>query len=151
MKICGSYIQEAKDARNRTIFLQRTAASLECVLHQLREVVQEPCNRKLLTPSSLVNNLNDCLSRLEGLKEKIDPVRGKQMMRRLDIRALKWPLKRAEVDKTIQDLERHKSSFILSCRPVHIIYRNFRGPQKGRLLASQHYYTSYQYKVGIMR
>lgn len=68
----------------------------------------------LFTSSSLVNNISDCLSRLEGLKEKIDPVKGKQMMRRLGIRALKWPLKRTEVDKSIQDFEKYKSSFILS-------------------------------------
>jgi hypothetical protein len=114
VKICGSYIQEAKDARNQVMFLQRTVAGLESVLHKLRELLQEPCDTKLCTSSSLVNNISDCLSRLEGLKEKIDPVRGKPMMRRLGIRALKWPLKRTEVDKIIQDLERYKSSFILS-------------------------------------
>lgn len=114
VKICGSYIQEAKDARNQIITLQRTVAGLESILHKLRELLQEPCDTNLFTSSSLANNISDCLSRLEGLKEKIDPLKGKQMMRRLGIRALKWPLKRTEVEKTIQDLERYKSSFILS-------------------------------------
>jgi hypothetical protein len=35
-------------------------------------------------------------------------------MRKVGLRALKWPLKRAEVEGVIQNLERYKSSFLLS-------------------------------------
>ncbi|KAJ6107986.1 NACHT and WD40 domain protein [Penicillium sp. IBT 18751x] len=114
VKICGSYLQEAKDARDQIIALQRTVTGLESILYKLSELLQGPCDAKLGTFSLLVNDVSDCLSRLEGLKEKIDPVGGKRMMRRLGIRALKWPLRRAEVNKIIHDLERYKSSFILS-------------------------------------
>ncbi|RJE17766.1 NACHT domain protein [Aspergillus sclerotialis] len=114
VKICGSYLQEVKDARDQIITLQRTVASLESILHKLSDLLQETCDAKLDTSPSLVNDVSDCLSHLESLKKKIYPVRGKRMMRRLGIQALKWPLKRTEVDKTVHDLERYKSSFILS-------------------------------------
>jgi hypothetical protein len=114
VKICGSYLQEAKDARDQIFALQRTVAGLESILQKLNELLQGPCDAKLGTSSSLVNDISDCLSLLEGLREKINPIRGGRMMKRLGIRALKWPLKHTEVDKAIHDLERYKSSFILS-------------------------------------
>ena len=35
-------------------------------------------------------------------------------MRKMGLRALKWPLKRTEMEAIIQNLERYKSSFNLS-------------------------------------
>lgn len=114
VNICGGYIQEVKHAQDDIITLQRTVAGLEGVLHKLKELLQDPYGTKLPTSSSLVNNISDCLSHLESLEEKIDPGKGKRMMKRIGIQALKWPLKRTEVDRTIWDLERYKSSFTLS-------------------------------------
>jgi hypothetical protein len=113
VKICGGYIQEVKDARDDVITLQQTVAGLEAILQALKKVLHEPGGTKLST-SSLVNNISDCLSCLEALEEKIDQGKGKQMMKRLGIRALKWPLKRKEVDRIVNDLERYKSFFTLS-------------------------------------
>ncbi|KAJ5989711.1 hypothetical protein N7481_004921, partial [Penicillium waksmanii] len=76
VKIYGSYLQEAKDAQDQIIALQRTVADLESILHKLSGLLKEPCDAKLGTSSSLVNDISDCLSCLDGLKEKIDPTRG---------------------------------------------------------------------------
>jgi hypothetical protein len=114
VKICGGYIQEVKDARDDIITLQRTLTGLEGVLHNLKDLLQNPQDTKLPTSSSLINNISDCTSHLQNLEEKIDPGRGKRLMRRLGFHALKWPLKRTEVNKIIEDLERYKSSFTLS-------------------------------------
>ena len=113
VKICGGYIQEVKDARDDIITLQRTVAGLEGVLQKFKEL-QGPHGTKLPTTSSLANNISDCLSHLEALEKKIYPGRGKRTMKRFGFRALKWPLKRTEADRIIQDLERYKSSFTLS-------------------------------------
>jgi hypothetical protein len=113
VNICGGYIQEVKDARDDIITLQRTVAGLEAILQRFKELLHEPRGIKLST-SSLANNISDCLSCLEALEEKIGLGRGKRMMKRLGIRAIKWPLKRKEVDRIIADLERYKSFFTLS-------------------------------------
>ncbi|KAJ5355562.1 NACHT and WD40 domain protein [Penicillium cataractarum] len=112
--ICGGYIQGVKDARDDIIFLQRTVVGLGNVLQKIEELLQDPRGTKLSTSSTLVNNISDCLSHLRALEEKIELGRGKRTMKRLGIRALKWPLKRTEVEKAVQDLERCKSLFTLS-------------------------------------
>jgi hypothetical protein len=114
VKICGGYIQEVRDARDDIASLQRTVAGLEGILQKLKEFLQGPNGRQLPTSTSLVNNITDCLSDLEHLEEKINPGKVKRMMRRFGFRALKWPIKRAEVDRIIQKLERYKSLFSLS-------------------------------------
>ncbi|KAF4208752.1 hypothetical protein CNMCM5878_005312 [Aspergillus fumigatiaffinis] len=113
LKICGGYIQEVKDARDDIITLQRAVAGLEAIAQKLKEILHEPRGTEL-SSSSLVNSISDCLSCLEALEEKIDIGRGKRKMKRLGIRALKWPLKRKEVGRIITDLERYKSFFTLS-------------------------------------
>ncbi len=113
VKICGGYIQEVKDARDDIISLQRTVADLEAILQKLKELLQEPRGIKLST-SLLVNNISDCLACLEAVEKKIDLGRRKRMMKRLGIRALRWPFKRSEVDRIITNLERYKLFFTLS-------------------------------------
>ena len=113
MKICGGYIQEVKDARDDIITLQRTVTGLQGILQTLHKFLQARSETRLPTSSRLVNDITDCLSDLRTLEENIDPGRGKKMMKRLGLRALKWPLKRTEVERIVQALERYKSSFTL--------------------------------------
>lgn len=113
-KLCARYIQEVKDAPDDIITLQRTISGLEGVFQRLNSLLEDSRGAKLPTSSSVVNNLSDCLSHLEALKQKIDLGRGKRAMRRLGIRALQWPLKRTEVERIIHDLEIYKPTFTLS-------------------------------------
>ncbi|OQD81053.1 hypothetical protein PENANT_c030G04575 [Penicillium antarcticum] len=114
VKLCGGYLQETKNAREDIIALQRSITGLEGTVQKLFEFLQGPHAIKFPTCSLLVNNVSDCLSDLGALENKINPGRGKSMMRRFGVRAFKWPLKRTEVDRIIQGLERYKSSFTLS-------------------------------------
>jgi hypothetical protein len=112
--ICSSYLREVKSAQDDIITLQRTVAGLEGTVQRLREFLQGPHGTGLITSSLLVDNITDCLSALGALEKRIDPGKRQGMMKRLGLRAFKWPLKRKEVDKSIQDLESYKSSFILA-------------------------------------
>ena len=114
VKICSRFITEVKNARDDIITLQRTAAGLGGILQKLNESLQGCEGSKLSASSSLADDINDCLSDLEALEEKINPQNRKGGMRRFGIRALKWPLQRPEVDKFVKNLERYKSYFILS-------------------------------------
>lgn len=114
VKICGGYIQEVKDARDDIITLQRAITGLQGILQDLQKFLQSHNDKTLPTSSRLVSNITDCLSDLRALEVKIDPGRGKKLMRKVGFRALKWPLKRAEVEGIVQNLERYKSSFTLS-------------------------------------
>jgi hypothetical protein len=69
---------------------------------------------KLPISSHLVSGIADCLADLRELEVKINTSRGTKMMRRLGLRALSWPMKRAEMGRVLENLERYKSSFTLA-------------------------------------
>jgi hypothetical protein len=114
VKLCGGYIQEVKDAQDEIFTLQRAITGLQGTLQDLQKFLQSNDGKALPTSSRLVSNITDCLSDLRTLEARIDPGKGKKLMKKVGLRALKWPLKRAEVEGVIQNLERYKSSFLLS-------------------------------------
>lgn len=114
MKLCGGYIQEVKDARDEILTLQRSIAGLQGTLEDLQKVLQSNDGKALPTSSRLVSNITDCHSDLRALEVRLDPGKEKKLMRKVGFRALKWPLKRTEVEGVTQNLEKRKSSFILS-------------------------------------
>ncbi|OQD94832.1 hypothetical protein PENSOL_c023G07534 [Penicillium solitum] len=114
VKLCGGYIQEVKDAREEIYTLQQTITGLQGTLQDLLHLLQSNDGMSLLTSSRLASNITHCFSNLHALEAKLDPGKGKKLMRKVGLRALKWPLKRAEVQGAIQNLERFKTSFLLS-------------------------------------
>ncbi|OKO89513.1 hypothetical protein PENSUB_13579 [Penicillium subrubescens] len=112
VKLCGGYIQEIKDARGEIFTLQQVIAGLQGTLQDLHKLLQN--NDRMATSSGLVNNIISCLSDLEALEARLNPGKGKKLMKTVGLRALKWPLKRTEVEGAIKNLERYKSLFLLS-------------------------------------
>ncbi|KAJ5993065.1 hypothetical protein N7451_008789 [Penicillium sp. IBT 35674x] len=114
VKLCGGYIQEVKDARDEISTVQQAIAGLQGTLQALHNFLQRNDGKALPTSLRLVSKVTHCLSDLRSLEARLAPGKGKKLMRKVGFRALKWPLKRAEVEGIIQNLERYKSSFILS-------------------------------------
>lgn len=114
VKLCANYIQEVKGARNEIFTLQKAIAGLQETLLSLHTFLQSSNGRTLPTSSRIVTNVADCLSDLRDLGGRLDPGKGKQLMRKVGFRALKWPLERAEVEGFMERFERYKSSFLLS-------------------------------------
>ncbi|KAL4776957.1 hypothetical protein BDW60DRAFT_203057, partial [Aspergillus nidulans var. acristatus] len=101
VKLCGDYIREA-------------ITSLQWTLQDLQEFLQSNNAKALPTSSRLVSNIADCLSDLQALEARLDPGKGRRLMRKVGLRALKWPLKRTEAEGVAKNLEGYKSSFLLS-------------------------------------
>lgn len=114
VKLCGSYIQEVKNARDEILTLQRAILGLQGTLQNLQKVLQSNDQKTLPTSSQLVSDITDCLFHLRAVEARLNPGKGKKLMRKVGLRALKWPLKREEVMDVIQNLVRYKSSFVLS-------------------------------------
>ncbi|KAL6229620.1 hypothetical protein BDW75DRAFT_245567 [Aspergillus navahoensis] len=113
-KLCGGYIREVKDAREEILTLQQAITGLQGTLQDLQEFLQSNNAKALPTSSRLVSNIADCLSDLQALETRLDPGKGKRLMSKVGLRALKWPLKRTEMEGVAKNLERYKSSFLLS-------------------------------------
>lgn len=114
VKICGGYIAEVQGARDQIVSLQNAVTDLQQIVQDLQDILREHGEGSLPTSSRLAEGISECLSDLQNLEGKLDPGKGKSLMRKVGLRALKWPLKRMEVESTIQRLERYKSSFVLS-------------------------------------
>lgn len=114
VKLCGGYIREVQNAREEILTLQRTIIGLQDTLQDLQNNLQKNKANALPTSSRLPIVITACLSDLQALESRLDPGKGKSLMRKIGLRALKWPLKRAEVEGLTQNLERYKSSFLLS-------------------------------------
>ncbi|KKZ60779.1 hypothetical protein EMCG_04548 [[Emmonsia] crescens] len=114
MKVCGGYIQVVNDARDEISIFQKSIAGLQGTLQDLQKFLQSHDGTALPTSSRLFSNIADCLSDLQALEAKLDPGKGKKLMRKMGFRALKWPLKRTEVKDITLNLEKYKSSFLLS-------------------------------------
>ncbi|KAL4956426.1 hypothetical protein BDW69DRAFT_158676 [Aspergillus filifer] len=113
VELCGDYIQKVKGARDEISNLQQAFTGLHGTLQDLQSLIKSKEGKALPTSSRLIGNLTDCLSDLHALKARLDPEKTK-LMGRWGWRALKWPLKRTEVEEVIQKLERYKTLFILS-------------------------------------
>ena len=110
VNICGGYIQGVKDANEEIESLQHQVAGLTEALEKLSELCQSPSG-EVPTSQTLVDDANKCLKALE---KKINPRGQRKFMSKLWVRALAWPLARAEVNKFRKDLESYSSSFTLS-------------------------------------
>jgi hypothetical protein len=113
VELCGGYIQKVKGARDEISNLQRSITGLQETLQDLESLIKSKEGIALPTSSRLIGNLTTCLSDLRALETRLDPKKTK-LMRKVGWRALKWPLNRTEVEEVIQNLERYKTSFILS-------------------------------------
>jgi hypothetical protein len=114
VKLCGGYIREVKGAREEILTLQLVITGLQGTLQDLQKLLQRDNANSLPTSLRLVSNIADCLSDLQALEERLDPGKGRRLMQKVGLRALKWPLKRTEVEGVTKNLERYKSSFLLS-------------------------------------
>ncbi|KAF7588613.1 hypothetical protein BBP40_005451 [Aspergillus hancockii] len=113
-KICGGYIGKVKTAKEDILNLQQEIHSLTKVLSMLQQLFYKLGGTDFTTSRALSNDVIKCSSVLERLKEKIDPEAGKNPMRMLGLRALKWPLQRTEVEQIMNDIEKYKTLFSLA-------------------------------------
>lgn len=114
VRICGSYINAVKDAKNDIEHLQREVVNLTEVLGKLSDLINSPNGSKLSTSQNLSNDLTECFSKLTTIEKKIDPGKRGKAMSKLGVRALRWPLKRKEVEEATRGLERCKQSLNLA-------------------------------------
>lgn len=111
LELCWKYISEVKDAKEDIERLRDEVEAFQTVLEKLQDLIKRSTAAQLSTMGSLQNPLDSCLSQLNDLNKKLQPRTGQKTMRRLGLRALKWPLTKKDVDKTVAVLQRHKATF----------------------------------------
>ncbi|KAJ5216310.1 uncharacterized protein N7498_002717 [Penicillium cinerascens] len=111
---CVTYFNEVKDAKNDIHRLHLEVASLTGLLNKVSELLHSPDGTDLSASKMMVDSMNECFSTLTALDKRIDPGNRHKIMTKWGIRALKWPLKKDELRKTVEDIERCKTALNLA-------------------------------------
>jgi len=105
--LCQSYYSGVKSAREDIPRLRDEVTALQDVLTNIRDLADAPGSAKL-SILGLLNQpdglIQQCATELKGLKTKLDT----------GLRALRWPIHRKDIDKTILVIRRQKKIFNLA-------------------------------------
>jgi hypothetical protein len=114
VSLCLQYSAAVKDARKDIERLQRKVTDIKNVLEKVRNLLDEQDESQLRTARELVDPLKECCEQLQELKTQLEPGRGRKAMRRVGIRALKWPFTSKQVEKMVVSLEQYGHTFSLA-------------------------------------
>lgn len=115
--LCWTYYINVKDARKDIQRLRNEITALQDVLVNVADLIDDPNSSSLKALNSISQEggpVQQCQSELLALVARLDPGEEKGRMRQFGIRALKWPFSSKEVDKVLDSIGRHKSSFTLA-------------------------------------
>jgi hypothetical protein len=115
--LCKEYFLAVKDAREDIQRLSDEVTALHDILKNVEDLATSPSVATLSTLMLLRRPdgpVEQCLRELKRLEVKLDPGHGQDRMKRLGLRALKWPLSGKDVDKTLSVMERQKALFNLA-------------------------------------
>jgi len=104
--LCFQYYTNVGNARDDIARLRKQADGLMAIVKHLQPLLDGPNGAKFETSQNLRDALDDCLSQLAELEKKLDPGKARKAMRRIGIRALKWPFKSNEVEIIVKSLGR---------------------------------------------
>ena len=141
LKTCVTYFNEVKDAKNDIYRLQLEVTSLTGLLEKVSELLHSPDGTELSASEMMADGMKECFSTLTALDKRIDPGNRQKIMTKWGIRALKWPLKRDELRKTVEDIERCKTALNLALQVdqmyvciLTIFYEDAKGLKSTRTL-----------------
>lgn len=112
--ICVQYSRDVKHAKANIERFKREVDSVTNLLQDVTALLQGAGKTSLPTSTKLKDALGECEMQLQQLDTILDPGKGRKVMRKFGIRALKWPLETKEVEKTIIIFDRCKGTISLA-------------------------------------
>lgn len=112
--LCLEYSSAVKSARSDIERLKKHTDSLKATTEGAQKLLQGPHGARLGTSQKLRETLNDTRSQLGDVATKLEAKlhgRTGKTMRRVGLRALKWPFESKDMDKIITNLQRYQDSF----------------------------------------
>ncbi|KAF1939402.1 hypothetical protein EJ02DRAFT_302446, partial [Clathrospora elynae] len=113
-ELCSWYFNAVKDAKDDVERVQRKVTDITLILKKIRGLLDGQDKTRLSTTHGLFDSLKQCLRELEDLKLKMEPGKARKTMRRVGLRALKWPFTSKQVDKIVSTLEGYEQTFSLA-------------------------------------
>ncbi|KAL8953429.1 MAG: hypothetical protein Q9222_000703 [Ikaeria aurantiellina] len=101
VKLYGGYIRDVRHAPKEIERLQSKISALGEVLKRFKH----------RPDATLETSLQTCCEDLASLEARLKPTKRRSAMQRMGVRALKWPLAKAEVEGQVKSLEGYLSIF----------------------------------------
>ena len=120
-ELCQTYVSAVKEARKDIQRLRDAVTSLQDVMTDVRDLAEDPSSsiRSAFSHLSQHNGpVQQCERDLRGLEAQLDLGEGE--MRRFGLRALKWSFSSKDIDKRLQVINYHKSTFTLALTSDHL-------------------------------
>ncbi|RKL05191.1 hypothetical protein BFJ70_g17144 [Fusarium oxysporum] len=110
---CFQYLTAVGNARADITRLQSRLDDLSACLRGAHRVLHGSNNQALAVSRELINSLDGCKSELVQVQNRLDPGKARKTMRRLGLRALKWPFDSKEVSGIVANLDYYKQTIML--------------------------------------
>ena len=107
---CYQYSRDVKDAKADIERFEREIERVSKLLRHVQALLEGADETSLSTSDELKNALAECKMELQQLNALLDSGKGRKVMRKFGLRALKWPFKSREVDKAINSLGRSRAT-----------------------------------------
>ena len=112
--LCFQYSVAVKNAKEDAQRLQKKADNIGHTLRGLKQQLERPDGTRLSATRTLTEALQECLVLLQKLETQLKPGKTRRAMSRFGGRAMKWPFKSKQIEKTIASLEKYEQTFSLS-------------------------------------
>ena len=110
--LCWKYYSDVKEAKSDIERLMGMIQMIQSVFQQVEDLAKGPGATKLHASKPCIERIPlELKQEFERLLKLLEPSNKRSVMRSLG-RRLKWPLKKEEVEKTLNLLERHKTTLI---------------------------------------
>jgi len=110
--LCWKYYSDAKDAKPDIDRLMSYVLALQDLFQRVQALAEGPDAAKLVASKEIVERTALELEReFKTLQKILEPGKRQGILKSFG-RRLKWPLQKEDVEKTIQLLERHKTTLI---------------------------------------
>ncbi|KAF8541772.1 hypothetical protein BDD12DRAFT_731243, partial [Trichophaea hybrida] len=113
LTLCGKYALDAKDARDDIDRLSSEIMVLYNVTTRVNDLTSGPDAAKFPALRDLTMTISQCSSELTNLNIRLDPGKGRQVIKRFGLLTLKWPFKTEDINKCIASLERSNRLYVL--------------------------------------
>ena len=115
LSIIWNYYSDVKDAKDDIKYLANEIKDFQNVLENVQKLLEDrSIAERMPTSLPLLETTKQMKVDMEALGTRLDQSKGTRTMRRVGLRALKWPLKKQEVNEFVTKLQRYKATLNLA-------------------------------------
>lgn len=114
ISLISRYYSGVKNAREDVKRFSTSVEEIHSVLQKVQALVRGPEAARLPASDLAVTAIEQSLREITELEDQLNPKMGGKMMRRVGLRALKWPFTSKQMNEYIIRLERRKAMLNLA-------------------------------------